>query len=119
MRCDGVVASLEEQMSTATDMGALSDHLSLLRRWHYRPEKQRAGEVFFPNADGVGRCGGFCGARRGWRWVSLRRWPRRSAIWRNESAERRVGPGQRAGDWPLVAAYTSSSGLAHEGSEDK
>jgi excinuclease ABC subunit C len=31
-------------------MGTLSDHLSLLLRWYYRPEKQRAGEVFFPNA---------------------------------------------------------------------
>jgi hypothetical protein len=30
----------------------LSDHLSLLRRWFYRPEKQRAGEIFFPNEDG-------------------------------------------------------------------
>ncbi len=30
----------------------LSDHLSLLRRWYYRPEKQRTGEVFLPNADG-------------------------------------------------------------------
>ncbi len=29
----------------------LSDHLSLLRRWYYRPEKQRAGEIFFPNSD--------------------------------------------------------------------
>ncbi|MEO6922775.1 MAG: excinuclease ABC subunit C, partial [Acidobacteriaceae bacterium] len=28
------------------------DALSLFRRWYYRPEKQRAGEVFLPNADG-------------------------------------------------------------------
>jgi excinuclease ABC subunit C len=27
------------------------DFLSLFRRWYYRPEKQRAGEVFLPNAD--------------------------------------------------------------------
>jgi hypothetical protein len=47
-----LIASLEEQASAPTDMGTLSDHLSLLRRWYYRPEKQRAGEVFFPNADG-------------------------------------------------------------------
>ena len=31
----------------------LSDHLSLLRRWYYRPEKQRTGEIFFPNPDGA------------------------------------------------------------------
>jgi excinuclease ABC subunit C len=30
----------------------LSDHLSLFRRWYYRPEKQRVGEVFLPNPDG-------------------------------------------------------------------
>jgi hypothetical protein len=29
----------------------LSDHLSLLRRWYYRPEKQRKGEVFFQNVN--------------------------------------------------------------------
>jgi len=29
------------------------DALSLFRRWYYRPEKQRAGEVFLPNADGA------------------------------------------------------------------
>ena len=52
VRAAGVLASLEERVSTPTDMGTLSDHLSLLRRWYYRPEKQRAGEVFFPNADG-------------------------------------------------------------------
>jgi hypothetical protein len=36
----------------ALDVAMLSDHLSLLRRWYYRPEKQRAGEIFFPYADG-------------------------------------------------------------------
>jgi hypothetical protein len=36
----------------ANDLAMLSDHLSLFRRWYYRPEKQRAGEVFLPNPDG-------------------------------------------------------------------
>ncbi len=36
----------------APEVLAVSDHLSLLRRWYYRPEKQRAGEVFLPNPDG-------------------------------------------------------------------
>ena len=31
----------------------LGDVLALFRRWYYRPEKQRAGEVFLPNADGT------------------------------------------------------------------
>jgi excinuclease UvrABC nuclease subunit len=43
---------LEARAGTPTDMELLSDHLSLLRRWYYRPEKQRAGEIFFPYADG-------------------------------------------------------------------
>jgi excinuclease UvrABC nuclease subunit len=43
---------LEARAGTPTDMALLSDHLSLLRRWYYRPEKQRAGEIFFPYADG-------------------------------------------------------------------
>jgi excinuclease ABC subunit C len=46
------IANLEARASASTDMDTLSDHLSLLRRWYYRPEKQRAGEIFFPNADG-------------------------------------------------------------------
>ncbi|MGP8258958.1 MAG: UvrB/UvrC motif-containing protein [Acidobacteriaceae bacterium] len=36
---------------SAPDLATLSDHLSLLRRWYYRPEKQRTGEVFFPKED--------------------------------------------------------------------
>ncbi len=43
---------LEAKSGPPTDMALLSDHLSLLRRWYYRPEKQRSGEVFFPYADG-------------------------------------------------------------------
>jgi len=34
--------------SAPPDLVTLSDHLSLLRRWYYRPEKQRNGEVFLP-----------------------------------------------------------------------
>ena len=48
-RAAALIASLEAKASTPTDLATLSDHLSLLRRWYYRPEKQRAGEVFFPN----------------------------------------------------------------------
>jgi hypothetical protein len=58
IRASTVVTSLEQQTSAhATgaaqpDLATLSDHLSLLRRWYYRPEKQRIGEVFFPKEDG-------------------------------------------------------------------
>ena len=51
LRAANLIASLEQQPSTAPDLATLSDHLSLLRRWYYRPEKQRSGEVFFPKED--------------------------------------------------------------------
>ena len=50
-RAIALIASLEAKASTPTDLATLSDHLSLLRRWYYRPEKQRTGEVFFPNVN--------------------------------------------------------------------
>ena len=27
-------------------------HLALLKRWYYRPETKRVGEIFFPDANG-------------------------------------------------------------------
>jgi excinuclease ABC subunit C len=52
-RANVVIERLEERIGGANDLALLSDHLSLFRRWYYRPEKQRAGEIFLPNADGV------------------------------------------------------------------
>jgi len=52
VRAADVLARLEAKAGVPSDVALLSDHLSLLRRWYYRPEKQRAGEVFFPYADG-------------------------------------------------------------------
>ena len=51
LRASTIITALEEKASAPTDLATLSDHLSLLRRWYYRPEKQRAGEVFFPRED--------------------------------------------------------------------
>ena len=51
LRAERVLASLEQRVHDG-DLAEMSDHLSLLRRWYYRPEKQRAGEIFLPNADG-------------------------------------------------------------------
>lgn len=48
VRAAGVLAALEGRVRESVDLATLSDHLSLLRRWYYRPEKQRAGEVFLP-----------------------------------------------------------------------
>ncbi len=52
MRAGEVLSRLATGGETTVDVDLISDHLSLLRRWYYRPEKQRAGEVFFPNPDG-------------------------------------------------------------------
>jgi excinuclease ABC subunit C len=51
---DSAVNSPEERAAgKPNDLALLSDHLSLLRRWYYRPEKQRIGEIFVPNEDGT------------------------------------------------------------------
>lgn len=50
-RAEAVLAQLESA-PTDLDPATLSDHLSLFRRWYYRPEKQREGEVLLPNPDG-------------------------------------------------------------------
>jgi hypothetical protein len=36
-----------EDTSGARDTNELGDHLALLKRWYYRPEKQRTGAIFF------------------------------------------------------------------------
>ncbi|RXH58818.1 excinuclease ABC subunit C [Granulicella sibirica] len=52
-RAAGVLQALEAEAGVENDLAMVSDHLSLLRRWYYRPEKQRSGEIFFPNTDGT------------------------------------------------------------------
>lgn len=52
LRAEGVLGRLTSKAKSDNDLAGVSDHLSLLRRWYYRPEKQRAGEIFFPNSDG-------------------------------------------------------------------
>lgn len=51
-RARRVIEQLEQKVSAANDLALLSDHLSLFRRWYYRPEKQRVGEAFLPNPHG-------------------------------------------------------------------
>jgi excinuclease ABC subunit C len=51
-RARTVIETLKAKVGAASDLAILSDHLSLLRRWYYRPEKQRVGEIFLPNVDG-------------------------------------------------------------------
>ncbi len=48
-RFSAALEPLLEQAATAGDPAAFraSDHLALLRRWFYRPESQKTGEIFF------------------------------------------------------------------------
>jgi excinuclease ABC subunit C len=50
-RARAAIDALTARTQTAPDMAEFCDQLSLLRRWYYRPEKQRAGEVFLQNPD--------------------------------------------------------------------
>lgn len=47
-------AVLEELSAPADALNATvrQGHLALLKRWYYRPEVKRPGEIFFPDADG-------------------------------------------------------------------
>jgi len=38
--------------SSAPSATVRQGHLALLKRWYYRPEARRAGEIFFPDAEG-------------------------------------------------------------------
>lgn len=50
-RLEAVLASLAES-SGAPSATVRQAHLALLKRWYYRPEARRTGEIFFPDADG-------------------------------------------------------------------
>ncbi len=52
-RAAHAISTLEQKAGKPADLALLSDHLSLLRRWYYRPEKQRNGEFFLANEDGT------------------------------------------------------------------
>jgi hypothetical protein len=50
-RARATIDTLTERAHThaTSDLSELCDALSLFRRWYYRPEKQRTGEVFLPS----------------------------------------------------------------------
>jgi len=50
-RWDELLASLEF-WGSAPSAAARQGHMALLKRWYYRPEVKRAGEIFFPDEDG-------------------------------------------------------------------
>jgi excinuclease ABC subunit C len=48
--------SILAELSTPTDLPSSTirqGHLALLKRWYYRPEAKRSGEIFFPDNEGV------------------------------------------------------------------
>ncbi|NUQ30217.1 MAG: excinuclease ABC subunit C, partial [Acidobacteriaceae bacterium] len=50
-RLRDLLQRLQEHAKTPTDMALLGDHLALLKRWYYRPEKSRTGRIFFADKD--------------------------------------------------------------------
>jgi excinuclease ABC subunit C len=53
-RLDAAFAALtqdESHPATAPSSTIRQGHLALLKRWYYRPEAKRAGEIFFPDAE--------------------------------------------------------------------
>ncbi|MDE3149269.1 MAG: UvrB/UvrC motif-containing protein [Acidobacteriota bacterium] len=50
-RFEAVLAQLVEPR-TAPSPSLRQGHLALLKRWYYRPEARRTGEIFFPGGDG-------------------------------------------------------------------
>jgi len=50
-RMEAALAALQEPSETPSAT-LRQGHLALLKRWYYRPEARRAGEIFFPDAEG-------------------------------------------------------------------
>jgi hypothetical protein len=50
-RARGLLAALEAEAVGEIELNELCDALALFKRWYYRPERQRSGEVFLPNGD--------------------------------------------------------------------
>ena len=50
-RMEAVLAELEKDTGPASATER-QGHLALLKRWYYRPEVKRPGEIFFPDSDG-------------------------------------------------------------------
>lgn len=53
-RAQALIGRLEDQVTSMgePEPSLRGDALALFKRWYYRPEKQRQGEVLLPNADG-------------------------------------------------------------------
>lgn len=96
-RARAVVERLEElvRAAGAPEVEERADYLALLRRWYYRPEKQRAGAILFPNADGG--------------------WPVRRLL--NAAAREALGPPREAAAVDREAAKEMKTRVLHQGRE--
>jgi hypothetical protein len=95
-RAAHAIKSLEERVGKSNDLALLSDHLSLLRRWYYRPEKQRVGEIFLANEDGT--------------------WPIRKIL--RGAARMVIGEPKPMAETQRDAAKTAKTRILHEGRPD-
>jgi excinuclease UvrABC nuclease subunit len=102
-RARAVIERLEErareaaarETAVALDIAERCDYLALLRRWYYRPEKQRAGAILFPTPDGG--------------------WPVRRLL--NAAAREALGPPREAAPVDREAAKETKTRVLHEGRE--
>jgi excinuclease ABC subunit C len=92
-----VIEQLEKRVREAgsPDIDEHCDYLALLRRWYYRPEKQRAGAILFPNPEGA--------------------WPVRRLL--NAAAREALGPPREAAPVDREAAKEMKTRVLHEGRE--
>ena len=96
-RARTAIELLEERVREegAPDIDERCDYLALLRRWYYRPEKQRAGAILFPNPDGA--------------------WPVRRLL--NAAAREALGPPREIAAVNREAAKEMKTRVLHEGRE--
>jgi hypothetical protein len=94
-RARAVLNHLAAETETTPDINDICDALSLFRRWYYRPEKQRTGEVFLPNP--------------------VHSWPVRRIL--NGAARVVLGPPTAAAPVDREAAKTLKTKIIHAGRE--
>jgi excinuclease ABC subunit C len=99
-RARATITALESHTHQPPDIAELCDHLSLFRRWYYRPEKQRQGEVFLPSGSPCNTDG---------------EWPIRRLL--NGAARVVLGPPAAAPAVDREAAKTLKTKLIHKGRE--
>jgi len=101
-RARTALAALESQTETTSEIAEVCDYLSLFRRWYYRPEKQRTGEVLLPNTALSSK-------------DNEESWPLRRLL--NAAARVVLGPPTTAAPVDREAAKEMKTKILHEGRE--